>query len=212
MNPADIRSEYTRDQLSRDALAEDPITQFRAWLNDAIRSGTPEPTAMSLATSNRHGKSRVRTVLLKGVDESGFVFFTNLESRKAQDICENPHVSLLFPWLALERQVMVAGQAVPLSRLEVLNYFITRPRESQLGAWSSQQSAAIASRKMLEIAWESMKRKFAERRVPVPPFWGGYRIQPNSVEFWQGGAHRLHDRFEYTREEGGSWTLHRLSP
>ncbi|MEO7934045.1 MAG: pyridoxamine 5'-phosphate oxidase [Chthoniobacterales bacterium] len=212
MNLADIRRDYTRDKLRRESLDPDPIAQFRLWLEQAVQAGTIEPTAMSLATVNHEGHPLLRTVLLKGCDQRGFVFFTNLESRKAQHIRENPHVSLLFPWLALERQVIVTGAAIALSTMETLNYFISRPRESQLAAWASKQSAAITSRRILEMAWEGMKQKFGDGQIPLPPFWGGYRVVPERLEFWQGGAHRLHDRFEYVWQPDDSWVIARLAP
>ncbi|MBC8002904.1 MAG: pyridoxamine 5'-phosphate oxidase [Opitutaceae bacterium] len=212
MNLADIRIEYTRDRVRRETLAPDPIAQFQLWLEQAVHAECVEPTAMSLATATPEGNSLLRTVLLKGIDQRGFIFFTNLESRKARHIADNSHVSLLFPWLALERQVIIVGTAVPLTTMEALDYFASRPRESQLAAWASPQSALITSRKILETAWEHMKMKFSEGRIPLPPFWGGYLVVPQTIEFWQGGAHRLHDRFEYTRQPDGSWTIGRLAP
>lgn len=167
---------------------------------------------MSLATAWKDGRPLVRTVLLKGVDSRGFVFYTNLESRKARQLAENPNASLLFPWLALERQVIVTGPVSRLSTIEALKYFAIRPRDSQISAWASPQSSKISSRRFLEIEWENMKRKFGEGKVPLPPFWGGYRVAPETVEFWQGGQNRLHDRFEYTRQSNGSWTIDRLAP
>ena len=154
----------------------------------------------------------VRTVLLKEVDARGFVFFTNLESRKARQLAENPNASLLFPWLALERQVIVTGVVSRVPTGEVLKYFATRPRESQLSAWASPQSCKISSRKFLEMEWEEMKRKFGAGKVPLPAFWGGYRLKPETIEFWQGGPNRLHDRFEYTRQSDDSWMIERLAP
>lgn len=212
MNLADIRRDYTRGKLTREALCDDPLAQFRGWLDEAVEAGVIEPTAMSLATATSDGRPLLRTVLLKGVDERGFLFFTNLESRKAQHIGGNPHVSLLFPWLALERQVIVTGEAVRISPMDTLSYFVTRPRESQLAAWASQQSNAITSRQILEMAWQQMKQKFGEGEIPLPPFWGGFRVVPSRFEFWQGGAHRLHDRFEYLRQADGAWEIARLAP
>ena len=212
MNLADIRNDYTRAKLRRESLDADPIAQFQKWLEQSVNAGVIEPTAMSLATATQDGHPLLRTVLLKGVDQRGFVFFTNLDSRKAAHIRENPHVSLLFPWLLLERQVIVSGSVSPLSKMETVSYFVSRPRESQLAAWASRQSTAITSRQMLEMAWESMKRKFGDGEIPLPPFWGGYRVEPERIEFWQGGQHRLHDRFEYTREPDGSWDIARLAP
>ena len=212
MNLADIRNEYLRARLTRADLKPDPIDQFNVWLDDAIKAGVIEPTGMSLATVGNDGQPLLRTVLLKGLDARGFVFFTNLESRKARQISENPAVSLLFPWLALERQVIVTGRAVTIPTLESLKYFMTRPRESQLAAWASRQSAAISSRKVLEMEWAKIKEKFGAGKVPLPSFWGGYRVKPETIEFWQGGPSRLHDRFEYRRQADESWVVERLAP
>ena len=212
MKIADIRTEYRRARLHREDLKADPIEQFNLWLEEACRAGVIEPTAMSLATSWSDGRPQVRTVLLKGLDALGFVFFTNLESRKARQIRENPNVSLLFPWLALERQVIVTGRAKQMSTAEALKYFVTRPRGSQLAAWASRQSSVISSRKVLEMEWERLKYKFGAGQIPLPSFWGGYRVSAQTVEFWQGGADRLHDRFQYTLEPDGSWKIERLAP
>lgn len=207
-----MRTEYTAQPLRRENLCAEPVAQFEAWMNEAVAAGVLEPNAMTLATATRDGHPLVRTVLLKGLDERGFVFFTNLESRKARHIAENPHVSLLFPWLALERQVVVTGTAEKLPLAEAAKYFLTRPHESRLAAWASRQSAVIASRKVLEMEWQRLKAKFASGEVPLPSFWGGFRVRPETVEFWQGGAHRLHDRFQYTRDDNGSWLIARLAP
>lgn len=212
MKLADVRSEYRRGRLKQEDLDPDPIQQFLKWLDDAFREGVIEPTAMTLATASRDGQSLMRTVLLKGADQRGFVFYTNLKSRKARQIGENPRVSLLFPWLALERQVLITGTAERLSLQESLEYFSSRPRESQLAAWASRQSEPISSREALEMIWTNMKDKFAHGKIPLPSFWGGYRIRPSTIEFWQGGEKRLHDRFEYFREKDEAWTLRRLSP
>ena len=212
MNLADIRTDYRRGKLTREDLKPDPIDQFNAWLDDAVHGSVVEPTAMSLATVGNNGHPLLRTVLLKGLDARGFVFFTNLESRKARQISENPEVSLLFPWLALERQVVVTGRAATIPTFEALKYFMSRPQESQLAAWASRQSAAISSRKVLEMEWEKIKEKFGAGKVPLPSFWGGYRVKPETIEFWQGGPNRLHDRFEYRRQPDDSWQIERLSP
>ena len=212
MNLADIRTAYDRGKLERADLLDDPIEQFNRWLKEACESGMTEPTAMSLATVGADGRPLIRTVLLKGLDARGFVFFTNLESRKARQLAENPNAALLFPWLSLERQVMVAGPAGKLSGAEVLGYFLSRPRDSQLAAWASRQSTVIQSRKLLEMEWARMKAKFAGGQVPLPSFWGGYRVKPERIEFWQGRPNRLHDRFEYTLRPDGSWLLERLAP
>lgn len=207
-----MRSEYERGSLERADLKPDPFEQFASWFEEACRSGVIEPNAMSLASVSADGRPLVRTVLLKSYDARGFVFFTNLESRKARHIKENANVSLLFPWLALERQVIICGTAEKISTAEVLAYFMTRPRGSQLGAWVSQQSSVITTRKLLEMKWEEMKRKFSEGEVPLPSWWGGYRVVPRDIEFWQGRANRLHDRFLYTRGTDASWTIERLAP
>jgi pyridoxamine 5'-phosphate oxidase len=212
MNLAAVRKDYRRGKLEREDLNADPITQFNVWMKEACDAGIIEPTAMSLATVDEDRHPLLRTILLKGVDARGFVFYTNLESRKARHVAGNPHVSLLFPWLALERQVVVTGCADKLSTTESLLYFLTRPRESQLSAWASRQSTVIASRKLLEMEWEHLKAKFGAGQIPLPSFWGGYRVQPRTIEFWQGRPSRLHDRFEYTRQPDGSWLLNRLAP
>jgi pyridoxamine 5'-phosphate oxidase len=212
MNLADIRTDYRRGQLCKEALLPEPIGQFNLWMDEAIAAGVKEPTAMSLATVEPDGRPWLRTVLLKGLDERGFVFFTNLESRKARQIEGNPSVSLLFPWLVLERQVIVTGKAERVSSLDALRYFASRPRDSQLAAWASRQSSAISSRQILEMEWAKMKAKFAAGEIPLPSFWGGYRVRPETVEFWQGGPNRLHDRFEYRRLPEGGWHVERLAP
>ena len=209
---AEIRRPYGSRRLRRTDLHADPTEQFLLWLNEALRAGMVEPNAMSLATAWKDGRPSVRTVLLKSLDARGFVFYTNLESRKARQLDENPNASLLFPWLPLERQVIVTGSVSRVSASEVTNYFAIRPRESQISAWASPQSRGIASRTILENEWEKMNRKFANKQVPLPPFWGGFRVAPDTVEFWQGGQNRLHDRFEYRRQPDGSWTIERLAP
>jgi pyridoxamine 5'-phosphate oxidase len=209
---ASIRKNYQAGRLHRADLDPDPFVQFSRWLDEAFRAGVTEPTAMSLATAWKDGRPLVRTVLLKGLDSNGFVFYTNLESRKARQLAENPNAALLFPWLALERQVTVTGLVSLLPKVEVIKYFALRPRESQISAWASPQSSPISSRKDLEREWENIRRKFGEGKVPLPPFWGGYRLGPKTIEFWQGGQNRLHDRFEYSRQPNGSWAIERLAP
>ncbi len=209
---AAMRADYGRARLRRADLRADPIAQFEAWLADAVNAQLTEPNAMSLATATADGRPLVRTVLLKGLDARGFVFFTNLESRKARHIAGNPHVSLLFPWLPLERQVIVTGEAAKISVAESLKYFLARPHDSQLAAWASRQSTVIESRKMLEMEWEHLKAKFSAGKVPLPSFWGGFRVKPVTIEFWQGGQNRLHDRFQYTRQADDSWVIERLAP
>ena len=212
MNYADIRREYRRASLSRRDLLPDPIAQFGRWIEEAERMEVIEPTAMSLATAGADGQPRVRTVLLKGLDERGFVFFTNRESRKGRHLAENARASLLFPWLLLERQVLVSGSVERVPDAEALAYFSSRPRGSQLAAWSSPQSAPVASRAVLEAGLEKTRERFGDGPLPLPPFWGGYRVRPDLIEFWQGGPDRLHNRFEYRRTADGSWTMDRLAP
>ena len=212
MNLAEIRTEYRRGHLRREDLSENPIEQFEVWLGQACQARVTEPTAMSLATAGADGRPLLRTVLLKGLDHRGFIFFTNLESRKARQIQENPSVSLLFQWLPLERQVIVTGSAAKISVAESLKYFAVRPRGSQLAAWASRQSSVISSRRVLEMEWEHLKQKFGAGQIPLPSFWGGYRVTPQTIEFWQGGHDRLHDRFEYRRQPDGPWQIERLAP
>ncbi len=208
----DIRREYTLAGLDRDDLHEDPLLQFKLWLQQAVDAEfSGDPTAMTLATVNPDGQPSQRIVLLKQFDEQGFVFYTNLESRKAQDIATNAKVSLHFGWVPLERQIVIYGEAKKLSAAAATKYFLTRPRNSQIAAWTSKQSKTIASRHLLEQAFAQMKRKFSEGEVPLPSFWGGYCVQPSKMEFWQGRGSRLHDRFMYEREKQG-WHIHRLQP
>jgi pyridoxamine 5'-phosphate oxidase len=206
------RSEYDRGKLDLDDLKTSPFEQFAAWFGEVRQGQVMEPNAMSLATAGADGRPLVRTVLLKTYDERGFVFFTNLESRKARQIQENPNASLLFPWLALQRQVIISGRVEKVSTAETLAYFVTRPRGSQIGAWISQQSSVVTSRQLLETQWEEMKNKFAGDEVPLPSWWGGYRVVPRDIEFWQGRVNRLHDRFLYTAKEDGTWSIDRLAP
>jgi len=212
MDLSQMRAEYSRGELRREHLKPDPIDQFTIWFEEACRAGILEPNAASLATAGADGVPSLRTVLIKQFDARGFVFYTNLESRKAREIAANRHVALLFLWLALERQVVICGTAERLATAEVLAYFVKRPFASQLAAWASPQSRVLTSRKLLEMKWEEMKRKFAEGRVPLPSFWGGYRVSPQTIEFWQGRPNRLHDRFQYTRQPDGSWLIERLAP
>ncbi|GGY66146.1 pyridoxine/pyridoxamine 5'-phosphate oxidase [Cellvibrio zantedeschiae] len=207
-----FRREYTQGGLELEDLAANPFEQFNRWMEQTIKSGIPDPNAMTIATVDASGQPSQRIVLLKSLDDKGFVFYTNLGSRKAQDLKQNPKISLHFPWYFLERQVKVCGVAEQLSTAEVLKYFVTRPRDSQLGAWASQQSRPISSRALLMQQFESMKNKFAKGEIPVPDFWGGFRVKPHQIEFWQGGEARLHDRFEYNLQPDNSWTIERLEP
>lgn len=213
MNLAELRKTYQSGQLRRSDLDPDALAQFGKWFKDALAcEAVSEANAMTLATADASGRPLARTVLLKGFDARGLVFFTNLGSRKAQHIAANPQVALHFLWLPLERQVCLTGRAQVVSREETAAYFATRPLASRLGAWASEQSRVVASRSVLEAAYEEKRRQFAEGEIPVPETWGGYRVVPDSVEFWQGRASRLHDRFLYTREDKGSWRIERLAP
>lgn len=211
---AALRRNYTQRGLTHAELHPSPFDQFELWFQQACEADLLEPNALVLSTVDRGGTPYQRTVLLKYFDTSGFVFFTNYGSRKAQQIEGNPQVSLLFPWYALERQLIITGQATKISAAESLRYFSSRPRGSQLGAWVSQQSTVISSRQLLEMQFEKMKEKFLNRDVPLPDFWGGYRVSPVRFEFWQGRPNRLHDRFEYvaTPELEAGWQAQRLSP
>ena len=211
MSLEDNRREYDYGKLSRESLADDPFAQFTLWMNQAIEAQIQDPTAMSVATVSPEGKPWQRMVLLKGFDEQGFVFYTNLGSRKAKEIEANAQVSLHFPWLQLDRQVIVGGRAERLSGVEVMKYFISRPKESQLAAWASKQSSRISTRQVLETQFAQIKEKFAKGDIPLPDFWGGFRVVPEEIEFWQGGESRLHDRFSYNRD-GDDWQIDRLSP
>ncbi|MGD8782576.1 MAG: pyridoxamine 5'-phosphate oxidase [Ignavibacteria bacterium] len=212
MDLSDLRKNYTKDGLTEKDLDKNPFKQFEYWFKQAIETEINEPNAFSLATASSELEVTVRTVLLKMFDKKGFVFFTNYESVKSKQIEENPNVGAVFPWLLLERQVVITGKAEKVSTAESLKYFSTRPRGSQVGAWISQQSSVITSRKLLEIKFDEIKRKFLDKKIPLPSFWGGYRIVPKTIEFWQGRPNRLHDRFKYTLQEGGSWTIERLAP
>lgn len=207
-----MRVHYDRDELREEHLRADPFEQFAHWMQAACDAELVEPNAMALATAGRDGRPAQRTVLLKSFDPRGFVFYTNIESRKARQMTENANVSLLFSWLALHRQVAIGGVAERVPAGEALAYFVTRPFGSQIGAWASPQSQVVSTRALLEEKWEEARRKFQEGRVPMPSFWGGYRIVPRSFEFWQGRGHRLHDRFLYTRADAGEWKIERLAP
>jgi pyridoxamine 5'-phosphate oxidase len=212
MADVNLRREYTHGELRLQELKTDPIEQFALWFAQAQTANVLEPNAMSLATVSASGQPSLRTVLMKSFDQRGFVFYTNLQSRKAREIGENAKVALLFPWIALERQVIIAGSAEKISWSETLKYFMTRPRGSQIGAWVANQSSVITSRKVLEMQFEHMLKKFAQGDVPLPSFWGGFRVKPIEIEFWQGRENRLHDRFMYRRQPDESWKIDCLSP
>lgn len=211
MDLADFREEYSSRGLHKADLAEDPVRQFEEWFGHACELKVPEPNAATLATVAADGMPFQRTVLIKYFDERGFVFFTNYGSRKAEQLAANPKASLCVPWLTLERQVIIQGTTEKISTAESLKYFASRPRESQLGAWVSQQSAVISSRKFLLQKLGEIREKFAQGEVPLPSFWGGYRVVPEMVEFWQGGPGRVHDRMLFSRD-GEGWQVDRLSP
>jgi len=206
-----LRKEYANPVLSREMLSPDPFDQFACWFNEACAAELPEPNAMTLATVGSDGQPTLRTVLLKLFDHSGFIFFTNYSSRKARQIAENQQVALLFPWIKLARQVAVTGIAEKISAAESARYFSSRPRDSQLGAWISKQSSVLTSRQLLMMELDKMKNKFLHGEIPLPDFWGGYRVRPTSIEFWQGQTSRLHDRFLYTRKDD-VWAIERLAP
>jgi pyridoxamine 5'-phosphate oxidase len=207
-----LREDYKKGELRRKDLHDDPFKQFEKWFQQACNAELLEPNAMTISTVNADGQPFMRTVLLKYFDEKGLVFFTNYESRKAKQIENNHKVSILFTWLPLQRQVHITGTAEKVSTTESLQYFSSRPRGSQLGAWTSQQSSIISSRQLLLMQFEQIKQKFMDGEIPLPDFWGGYRVVPTSFEFWQGCTNRLHDRFLYTLQEDQSWQIHRLAP
>jgi pyridoxamine 5'-phosphate oxidase len=211
MSLQDNRREYDYGKLSRESLLDNPFAQFKLWMAQAIEADIQDPTAMSVATVNAEGKPWQRMVLLKDFDERGFVFYTNLGSRKAAEIKGNAQVSLHFPWLQLDRQVIVGGCAERLSTVDVMKYFLSRPKASQLAAWASKQSSRVNSRQALETQFERVKEKFSNGEIPLPDFWGGYLVVPQEIEFWQGGENRLHDRFCFKREND-QWDIARLSP
>ncbi|MGY3572478.1 pyridoxamine 5'-phosphate oxidase [Vibrio paucivorans] len=211
MELSEIRREYERDGLRRKDLKANPVDQFNLWLQQAIDAGLTDPTAMTVATVDETGQPFQRIVLLKNVDDKGFVFYTNLGSRKARQIAVNSKVSLHFPWHPLERQVHITGVAEKLSTVENVKYFASRPKESQIAAIASRQSSRISARGILEGKFLELKKQFEQGEVPVPTFWGGFRIRPESIEFWQGGEHRLHDRFLFSNHDG-QWDIDRLAP
>ncbi len=213
MNPiADIRKEYKLETLDESDVQADAIKQFHKWWNEALMSEIEEVNAMTLATATSAGKPRARVVLLKGYDESGFVFFTNYQSNKGRELEENPVASLVFFWKELERQVIIEGTVEKATAGESDLYFHSRPVESRIGAWASPQSKVIASRHVIEENLSELQKSFAGKEIDRPPHWGGYIVQPTIIEFWQGRPGRLHDRIQYTKQQDGSWKIERLAP
>lgn len=213
MTLAEMRREYGMLGLLEKDLAKNPFRQFEQWFAEAGATKLIlEPNAMTLATVGRDGRPAARTVLLKGCDGRGFVFYTNYESRKARDLADNPRATLLFAWVPMERQVIVEGAVTKVSREEAEVYFHSRPRASQLAAWASPQSTVVTGRAVLEESYRAVERQYEGREVPLPPQWGGYRLAPETVEFWQGRRSRLHDRLRYRRGADGEWTIERLAP
>ncbi len=211
MDLSQIRREYTKGGLRRKDLNSDPVAQFSVWLEEAVAAKLTDPTAMTVATVDESGQPFQRIVLLKNTGQDGFIFYTNLGSRKAKHIQHNSKVSLHFPWHPLDRQVHITGIATKLTAMENIKYFSSRPKESQIAAWASRQSSRISARGLLEGKYLELKQKFAKGEVPIPSFWGGFRVSLETIEFWQGGEHRLHDRFIYTKGENG-WNIDRLAP
>jgi pyridoxamine 5'-phosphate oxidase len=207
-----LRKEYTRAGLDESDAVPDPIEQFRGWFDDALAADLHEPNAMTLATATPEGRPSARIVLIKGFDERGFIFYTNYEGRKARELEANPHCALNFYWAELERQVRIEGRVRRISDEESDAYFASRPRGSQLGAWVSEQSRSIENRGALELRLRELEREYEGREIPRPPFWGGYRVEPEVIEFWQGRENRLHDRLQYRRSEDGGWERERLQP
>jgi pyridoxamine 5'-phosphate oxidase len=210
-SPAGMRRDYTGALLETD-LAADWTGQFADWFAEATAAGLPEPNAMVVATADRSGRTSARTVLLKDYDERGFVFFTNYESRKGTELAANPYASLVFPWLPLHRQVLAGGPVERVSRAETEAYFASRPRGSQLGAWASPQSRVVSGRPAVEAGLAAVEERFGDGPVPAPEHWGGFRVRPETVEFWQGRTNRLHDRLRFRHTASGSWVVERLAP
>jgi pyridoxamine 5'-phosphate oxidase len=207
-----IRKEYSQRGFTEPEADPDPLKQFDAWFDEAVRCGLTEPNAMALATVGADGRPAVRMVLLKGFDSRGFVFYTNYESRKGRELAGNPHAAACFWWDEIERQVRIEGSVEPISAEESDAYFQTRPRECQLAAWASRQSAVIESRALLQRQLKELEARYRDKPVARPPNWGGYCLCPTTIEFWQGREQRLHDRLRYRREDDGGWIRERLSP
>lgn len=212
MSLSDLRREYALAGLKESDLDSNPFNQFDKWFQQALAAGLPEPNAMTLATATLDGKPSARIVLLKGFDERGFVFFTNYESQKGRELLANPQAALVCYWIELERQVRISGRVSRVSAEESKEYFQSRPLGSQLGAWASQQSEVVDGRKTLEDRLEQLTREYQTKPVPLPPYWGGYRVAPETIEFWQGRPNRLHDRLRYTFQTNHHWLIERLSP
>jgi len=211
MDLESFRREYLRGGLHRKDLQEDPIKQFSIWMQQSIELGVIDPTAMTISTVASDGQPSQRIVLLKNFDDRGFVFYTNYESRKAKELSRNSKVSLLFPWNQIDRQIKICGEAQKLSSKDSRDYFVSRPRGSQIAAIASKQSSVIGSRAALMGDFDALNQRYKDEELPFPDFWGGYRVQASEIEFWQGGADRLHDRFRYLRD-GQSWRIDRLAP
>jgi pyridoxamine 5'-phosphate oxidase len=209
---ADLRKDYTLENLNEEEIDKNPFIQFKVWFNQSVAAQLPEPNAMTLATCTPDGKPSARMVLLKDIDERGFVLFTNYKSQKGQEISVNPHAALVFWWAELERQVRIVGTVEKISSAQSDSYFEVRPPFSRLGAWASNQSEVISSRDVLEAQLIEFQRQYENQEVPRPPHWGGFRVIPQEIEFWQGRSSRLHDRLRYTLVDNGSWKIERLSP
>ena len=210
---ADLREDYSKKTLNKSDVVVNPIEQFRIWFEEAQNSQVPEPNAMTLATATPEGKPSARIVLLKGLEENGFIFYTNYKSHKGKELAKNPNAALVFVWLGLERQVRIEGVIKKISKAQSKNYFQSRPKKSQMGAWVSSQSKVIKDRSVLENHMKDLEKKYKKEDVlPCPPQWGGYILEPNVLEFWQGRRSRLHDRIRYKQLKSGKWKIERLAP